>query len=41
MADEKTPKEASKLFHGIIAASVSPKATGAAKKKVSKPKPKK
>jgi hypothetical protein len=41
MADEKTPKEASLLFHNIFKASVSPKATGAAKKKEVKPKAKK
>ncbi|MGZ3767542.1 MAG: hypothetical protein ACXVA2_22960 [Mucilaginibacter sp.] len=42
MADEKTPKEASKLFYNIIKASVSPKATGAVEKKSkAKPKPKK
>lgn len=29
MADQKNPKEASQLFHGILKASVSPKATGA------------
>jgi hypothetical protein len=29
MSDKKTPKEASQLFHNIIKASVSPKATGA------------
>ncbi len=29
MADQKNPKEASQLFHNIIKASVSPKATGA------------
>ena len=33
MADEKTPKEASELFHKIMKASMSPKATGAVKKK--------
>jgi len=33
-SDKKTPQEASKLFHNSIKASVSPKATGAAKKKV-------
>ena len=33
MPDKKTPQEASKLFHNIIKASVSPKATGAAPKK--------
>jgi len=36
MADEKTPKEASQLFHNIIKASVSPKATGDAEKKEKK-----
>lgn len=36
MSDKKTPQEASKLFHNIIKASVSPKATGAAKKKEKK-----
>jgi predicted transcriptional regulator len=37
--DKKTPKEASQLFHNIIKASVSPKATGAVEKKVkSRPK---
>jgi hypothetical protein len=41
MADKKTPQEASQLFHNIIKASVSPKATGAVKKKEAKPKPKK
>jgi len=42
MSDKKTPQEASKLFHNIIKASVSPKATGAVEKKVkAKPKPKK
>jgi hypothetical protein len=41
MADEKNPKEASQLFHNIIKASVSPKATGAGKKKEVKPKAKK
>lgn len=43
MSDKKTPKEASQLFHNIIKASVSPKATGAVapKKKEVKPKPKK
>lgn len=40
MSDKKTPKEASQLFHNIIKASVSPKATGAAKKKAVKPAPK-
>lgn len=42
--DKKNPKEASKLFHNIIKASVSPKATGAVVKKYkpkAKPKPKK
>lgn len=29
MSDKKNPKEASQLFHNIIKASVSPKATGA------------
>jgi len=33
MPDKKTPKEASQLFHNIIKASVSPKATGDAKRK--------
>lgn len=40
----KTPKEASTIFHNIIKASVSPKATGskeAAEKKEVKPKGKK
>ena len=41
MSDKKTPKEASKLFHNIIKASVSPKATGGKDKKEAKPKPKK
>jgi hypothetical protein len=41
MSDKKTPKEASQLFHNIIKASVSPKATGTPKKKEVKPKPKK
>jgi len=44
MSNKKTPKEASKVFHSIIKASVSPKATGAAEKKdkpKAKPKPKK
>ena len=41
MSDKKTPKEASQLFHNIIKASVSPKATGDAKKKEVKPKGKK
>ena len=44
MADEKTPKEASELFHRIMKASMSPKATGAVEKKEKKevkPKPKK
>jgi hypothetical protein len=44
MADEKTPKEASELFHKIMKASMSPKATGAVEKKdkpKAKPKPKK
>jgi hypothetical protein len=36
MADEKNPKEASNIFHSIIKASVSKKAT----EKKSKPKPK-
>ena len=43
MSDKKTPKEASQLFHNIIKASVSPKATGAVEKKEKKevkPKPK-
>ena len=40
MSDKKPPKEASQLFHNIIKASVSPKATGVAtpKKKETKPK---
>jgi hypothetical protein len=33
MSDKKTPKEASQLFHKIIKASVSPKATAAVEKK--------
>jgi hypothetical protein len=33
MSDKKSPKEASQLFHNIMKASVSPKATGAAEKK--------
>ena len=33
MAKQKTPKEASQLFHNIIKASISSKATGAAEKK--------
>ena len=41
MSDERKPKEASKLFYDMIKASVSPKATGAAKKKEVKPKTKK
>lgn len=43
MAKEKTPKEASTIFHNIIKASVSPKATGGkvAEKKEVKPKGKK
>lgn len=41
MSDKKTPQEASQLFHNIIKASVSPKATGEVKKKEVKPKPKK
>lgn len=36
VSDEKTPKEASKLFYNIIKASVSPKATGAVEKKAKK-----
>ena len=36
MSDKKTPKEASQLFHNIIKASVSPKATGAATEKKDK-----
>jgi hypothetical protein len=36
MADKKTPQEASKLFHNIIKAPVSPKATGSAEKKYKK-----
>lgn len=40
ISDKKTPKEASQLFHDIIKASVSPKPTGAAKRKEVKPKPK-
>jgi hypothetical protein len=40
MSDKKTPKEASQLFHNIIKASVSPKATGSVEKEI-KPKPKK
>lgn len=39
MSDKKTPQEASNIFHNIIKASVSPKATGAAEKK-DKPKAK-
>jgi hypothetical protein len=40
---DKTPKEASTIFHNIIKASVSPKATGSkvAEKKEAKQKPKK
>jgi hypothetical protein len=38
--DKKTPQEASKLFHKIIKASVSPKAAGSAEKKDKKVKPK-
>ncbi|HEY4323398.1 MAG TPA: hypothetical protein VGN20_05410 [Mucilaginibacter sp.] len=42
MSDEKTLKEASKIFFDVIKASVSPKATGVVKKKKEdKPKPKK
>jgi hypothetical protein len=41
MSDEKTPKEASQLFHNIIKASVSPRATGTVEKKEVKPNPKK
>ncbi len=43
MAKEKTPKEASTIFHNINKASVSPKATGSKppKKKDNKPKSKK
>ncbi|MDB5141571.1 MAG: hypothetical protein JWQ66_284 [Mucilaginibacter sp.] len=40
MSDKKNPKEASQLFHNIIKASVSPKATGAVKKKPVEKKPK-
>lgn len=41
MADEKNPKEASDLFHKIMKASMSPKATGSKPvKKVAKPKSK-
>ena len=36
MSDKKTPQEASLLFHNIIKASVSPKATGAVEKKEKK-----
>ena len=40
--EEKTPKEASTIFHNIIKASVSPKATGSkVVKKEVKPKTKK
>jgi len=42
MSDKKTPKEASQLFHNIIKASVSPKATGSvAPKSATEKKPKK
>jgi hypothetical protein len=43
MAKDKTPKEASLIFHNIIKASVSPKATGSkvSEKKEAKQKPKK
>ncbi|HVW12578.1 MAG TPA: hypothetical protein VHB54_02080 [Mucilaginibacter sp.] len=42
MSNKKPPKEASQLFHNIIKASVSQKATGVVepKKKEAKPKPK-
>ncbi|MGN8070533.1 hypothetical protein [Mucilaginibacter sp. 22184] len=39
--DEKTPQEASNIFHSIIRASVSKKATEPKVKKEPKPKPKK
>ena len=45
MADQKNPKEASNLFHRIMKASMSPKATGGkvakTDRKEIKPKPKK
>jgi hypothetical protein len=41
MADEKNPKEASNIFHSIMKASVSKKATEKKEKKEVKPKQKK
>lgn len=41
MSDQKNPKEASNIFHSIIKASVSKKATEKKEKKEVKQKPKK